>query len=55
MKDEIKRLEKELQETKAQLEKAEKILKVSVDINVSGWETYRMANQYFKDKQGSEK
>lgn len=42
--------QQELQRTREQLEKAESVLKVSVDINVSGWETYRMANQYFKDK-----
>ena len=45
-----KQLEQELQKTREQLKKAESVLKVSVDINVSGWETYRMANQYFKEK-----
>lgn len=44
------RCQEELQKTRERLEKAESILKVSVDINISGWQTYRMANQYFKDK-----
>ena len=53
--EEIKTLKEQLAAEIKQREKAENILKVSADINLSGWETYRTANQYFAEKEKQDK